>query len=259
MSDRKNNGLPAIGLVKEELAKTGAEELPVFIKKYQWDERTGVKKLVETAEKRYEKLQKEIARTENLKKYEKEYDNYTYIAGIDEVGRGPLAGPVVACAVILPKDCDILYINDSKQLSAAKREELYDIIMEKAVAVGIGMDGPDRIDEINILQATYEAMRQAITQLTPQPALLLNDAVTIPEVSIPQVPIIKGDAKSISIGAASIVAKVTRDRMMVHYDTIYPEYDFASNKGYGSAKHIAALKKYGPTPIHRSTFIKNFV
>ena len=218
-----------------------------------------MKKLVETAEKRYEKLQKEIARTENLKKYEKEYDNYTYIAGIDEVGRGPLAGPVVACAVILPKDCDILYINDSKQLSAAKREELYDIIMEKAVAVGIGMDGPDRIDEINILQATYEAMRQAITQLTPQPALLLNDAVTIPEVSIPQVPIIKGDAKSISIGAASIVAKVTRDRMMVHYDTIYPEYDFASNKGYGSAKHIAALKKYGPTPIHRSTFIKNFI
>ena len=259
MSDRKNNGLPAIGLVKEELAKIGAEELMVFIKKYQWDERTGVKNLVETAEKRYEKLQKEIARTENLKKYEKEYDNYTYIAGIDEVGRGPLAGPVVACAVILPKDCDILYINDSKQLSAAKREELYDIIMEKAVAVGIGMDGPDRIDEINILQATYEAMRQAITQLTPQPALLLNDAVTIPEVSIPQVPIIKGDAKSISIGAASIVAKVTRDRMMVHYDTIYPEYDFASNKGYGSAKHIAALKKYGPTPIHRSTFIKNFI
>ena len=127
------------------------------------------------------------------------------------------------------------------------------------MAVGIGRAGPDRIDEFNILQATYEAMRQAITQLTPQPALLLNDAVTIPEVSIPQVPIIKGDAKSISIGAASIVAKVTRDRMMVHYDTIYPEYDFASNKGYGSAKHIAALKRYGPTPIHRSTFIKNFV
>ena len=169
------------------------------------------------------------------------------------------AGPVVAGAVILPKDCDILYINDSKKLSAAKREELYDIIMEQAVATGLGTIGPDRIDEINILQATYEAMRQAIAQLSPQPDLLLKDAVTTPKVTIPQVPIIKGDAKSISIGAASIIAKVTRDRMMVYYDSIYPEYGFASNKGYGSAEHIAALKKYGPTPIHRRTFIKNFV
>ena len=188
-----------------------------------------------------------------------EYKDYPYICGIDEVGRGPLAGPVVAGAVILPKDCDILYINDSKKLSAAKREELYDIIMEQAVATGLGTIGPDRIDEINILQATYEAMRQAIAQLSPQPDLLLNDAVTIPKVTMPQVPIIKGDAKSISIGAASIIAKVTRDRMMVYYDSIYPEYGFASNKGYGSAEHIAALKKYGPTPIHRRTFIKNFV
>ena len=162
-----------------------------------------MQKLVETARKRFDKLQLEKIRTENLKKYEKEYDNYTYICGIDEVGRGPLAGPVVAAAVILPKDCDILYINDSKKLSAAKREELYDVIMGKAVSVGIGMVGPERIDEINILQATYEAMRQAIGQLDPQPDLLLNDAVTIPKVEIRQVPIIKGDAKSISIGAAS--------------------------------------------------------
>ena len=161
--------------------------------------------------------------------------------------------------IISDIDCDILYINDSKKLSAAKREELYDIIMEQAVATGLGTIGPDRIDEINILQATYEAMRQAIAQLSPQPDLLLNDAVTIPKVTMPQVPIIKGDAKSISIGAASIIAKVTRDRMMVYYDSIYPEYGFASNKGYGSAEHIAALKKYGPTPIHRRTFIKNFV
>ena len=166
---------------------------------------------------------------------------------------------MVAGAVILPKDCDILYINDSKKLSAAKREELYDIIMEKAVAVGIGMVGPDRIDEINILQATYEAMRQAIGKLDPQPTLLLNDAVTIPQVTIPQVPIIKGDAKSISIGAASIVAKVTRDRLMETYADIYPEYGFAGNKGYGSAEHIAALKQYGPTPIHRRSFIGHFV
>ena len=248
-----------IGAIKEELQAAEDSMLPDFIARYEKDERSGVKSLVEKAGKRIQKLEAEYARIENLKKYEKEYADAGYICGIDEVGRGPLAGPVVAGAVILPKDCDILYINDSKKLSAAKREELYDIIMEQAVATGLGTIGPDRIDEINILQATYEAMRQAIAQLSPQPDLLLNDAVTIPKVAIPQVPIIKGDAKSISIGAASIIAKVTRDRMMVYYDSIYPEYGFASNKGYGSAEHIAALKKYGPTPIHRRTFIKNFV
>ena len=248
-----------IGEIKEKLAALGDGELASFIRQYSSDERSGVIKLVDTARKRCDRYEKELQRTEALKKYEKEYDKYTYICGIDEVGRGPLAGPVVAGAVILPKDCDILYINDSKKLSAAKREELYDIIMEKAVAVGIGMVGPDRIDEINILQATYEAMRQAIGKLDPQPTLLLNDAVTIPQVTIPQVPIIKGDAKSISIGAASIVAKVTRDRLMETYADIYPEYGFAGNKGYGSAEHIAALKQYGPTPIHRRSFIGHFV
>ena len=194
-------------------------------------------------------------------KFEKEEENLGHflIAGMDEVGRGPLAGPVVAGAVILPKDCDILYLNDSKKLSAKKREELYDIIMERAVGVGIGVVSPQRIDEINILQATYEAMRQAIEALPVQPDLLLNDAVTIPQVSIRQVPIIKGDAKSISIAAASIVAKVTRDRMMVDYDEILPGYDFASNKGYGSAAHIEALQKQGPSPIHRKSFIGNFI
>ena len=248
-----------IDAIKEELTATPTEALEAFVEKYASDSRTGVQKLVDTAKKRMDKLQKEMIRTENLKKYEKEYDTYTYICGIDEVGRGPLAGPVVAGAVILPEDCDILYINDSKKLSAKKREMLYDEIMEKAVAVGIGMVGPARIDEINILQATYEAMREAIRNLAVKPDILLNDAVTIPQVDIKQVPIIKGDAKSISIGAASIVAKVTRDRLMVEYDRIMPEYDFASNKGYGSAEHIAALKKYGPTPIHRASFIKNFV
>ena len=248
-----------IGEIKEKLAALGDGELASFIRQYSSDERSGVIKLVDTARKRCDRYEKELQRTEALKKYEKEYDKYSYICGIDEVGRGPLAGPVVAGAVILPKDCDILYINDSKKLSAAKREELYDIIMEKAVAVGIGMVGPDRIDEINILQATYEAMRQAIGKLDPQPALILNDAVTIPQVTIPQVPIIKGDAKSISIGAASIVAKVTRDRLMETYADIYPEYGFAGNKGYGSAEHIAALKQYGPTPIHRRSFIGHFV
>jgi ribonuclease HII len=252
----------AIGTIKEELAKLTFEDeggLRAFLAANESDERAGVQKLVESAQKRLEKLYAERERTERLKQYEKEYDNYRYICGIDEVGRGPLAGPVVAGAVILPKDCSILHINDSKQLSEKKREELYDVIMEQAVATGIGMVGPERIDEINILQATYEAMRQAIAALDPQPDILLNDAVTIPQVSIPQVPIIKGDAKSISIGAASIIAKVTRDRMMVEYDHLLPEYGFASNKGYGSAEHIAAIKTYGPSPIHRVTFIKNFV
>ena len=209
--------------------------------------------------KKQEKLKKEIARCEELKRYEREYESYGYICGIDEVGRGPLAGPVVAGAVILPKDCDILYINDSKKLSASKREELYQEIMAKALSVSIGVVSEARIDEINILQATYEAMRQAITECKVQPQLLLNDAVTIPGVTIPQVPIIKGDAKSISIGAASIIAKVTRDRMMTEYEDIYPEYHFASNKGYGSQEHIEALRKYGPCPIHRRSFIGNFV
>ena len=248
-----------IGVIKAELEATVIKDIENFIDTYKNDARGGVQKLVETAEKRQKKYLDELARIENLKKYEKEYESFAYICGIDEVGRGPLAGPVVAGAVILPKDCDILYINDSKKLSASKRDELYDEIMEKAVSVGLGFVGPERIDEINILQATYEAMRQAISKLDPQPELLLNDAVTIPGVSIKQVPIIKGDAKSISIGAASIVAKVTRDRLMEEYDHMFPEYGFASNKGYGSAEHIKAIKEFGPTPIHRKTFIKNFV
>lgn len=217
----------------------------------------------ERLRKKEEKLRKELERLEGMSAYEKEYAQYTHICGIDEVGRGPLAGPVVACAVVLPKDVTILYLNDSKKLSEKKRELLYDEIMEKAVAVGIGAVGPARIDEINILQATYEAMRMAIEDLTGklgrEPDLLLNDAVTIPEVDIPQVPIIKGDAKSISIAAASIVAKVTRDHLMVEYDQVLPGYDFAKNKGYGTKAHIAGLKELGATPIHRKTFITHFV
>jgi ribonuclease HII len=179
------------------------------------------------------------------------------VCGIDEAGRGPLAGPVVAGAVIFDPDCDILYINDSKKLSAAKREELYDEIMDKAFAVGVGIATPQRIDEINILQATYEAMRMAIAELGVTPDVLLNDAVTIPAVEIPQVPIIKGDAKSFSIGAASIIAKVTRDRMMIEYDKQYPEYGFAGHKGYGTKEHYEALRTYGVTPIHRRSFLES--
>lgn len=244
--------------IRQKLQAATMEELPVLFLQYERDPRTGVHKEIERARRRIAAYEKELARMEELKKYERKYSACAHICGIDEVGRGPLAGPVVAGAVILPKDCDILYINDSKKLSEKKREELYEVILEKAVAVGLGYSTPKRIDEINILQATYEAMREAIGQLSIVPDLLLNDAVTIPEVAIRQVPIIKGDAKSISIGAASIVAKVTRDRLMVQYDEVYPAYGFAANKGYGAQMHIEALKKYGPCPIHRKTFITHF-
>ena len=184
---------------------------------------------------------------------------FARIAGTDEAGAGPLAGRVYAAAVILPFGVELPYLNDSKQLTAKKRDELYDVIMREAVAVGIGYASPARIDEINILQATYEAMREAISKLSVKPDVLLNDAVKIPQVDIRQVPIIKGDAKSVSIAAASIVAKVTRDRLMEEYDKVLPGYGFASNKGYGSAEHIAALKEIGPSPIHRQSFIGHFV
>lgn len=251
------SGLRTIAEIKAELQAAEEDVLPSFILRYGTDARAGVQKLAEQAKKRLKALEDERARIEGLKVYEKQYSDRGYVCGIDEVGRGPLAGPVVAGAVILPKDCRILYINDSKKLSEKKREELYDIIMEQAIATGIGMVSPARIDEINILQATYEAMRAAIQNLSVMPDILLNDAVTIPGVSIPQVPIIKGDAKSISIGAASIIAKVTRDRLMKEYDKALPEYGFARNKGYGSAEHIAAIRTHGASPIHRQTFISN--
>lgn len=206
-----------------------------------------------------EKLEKELERLSLMREFERQYEDYAFICGIDEAGRGPLAGPVAAGAAILPKDCQILYLNDSKKLSESRREELFLEIKEKAVAWSVGIVGPERIDEINILQATYEAMRQAISKLDPVPQVLLNDAVTIPGVAIPQVPIIKGDAKSVSIAAASILAKVTRDHMMEEYDKDYPEYGFAKHKGYGTPAHIKALKEFGPTPIHRRTFITKFV
>ena len=249
----------SIADIKKELSFLDEKDLLQFAEEYKSDERSGVLKLVEKARKDHQKYLLELERIYNLQYFERKYSDYELICGIDEVGRGPLAGPVVAGAVILPKECNILYINDSKKLSEKKREELYDIIMERAVAAGIGIVSPARIDEINILQATYEAMRMAIDNLKVQPTLLLNDAVTIPSVNIRQIPIIKGDAKSVSIAAASIIAKVTRDRLMKEYDKVIPGYDFASNKGYGSAAHIQALKENGATLIHRKTFIKNFI
>lgn len=249
----------SISQIKEEFEQADAAQRAVLYEVYSSDDRAGVKKLVSAYRKKEEALQKERMRLEDMRSFEHKYSTYSLICGIDEAGRGPLAGPVVAGAVILPKDCEILYLNDSKKLSPAKREALYDEIMEKAEAVGVGMASPARIDEINILQATYEAMREAVDNLGVTPELLLNDAVTIPDVSIPQVPIIKGDAKSVSIAAASIIAKVTRDRLMVQYDEILPGYGFARHKGYGSKDHIEAIRRLGPTPIHRQTFIKNFV
>lgn len=206
-----------------------------------------------------EKLELELKRLEAMRAYEKEYDACSFFCGIDEAGRGPLAGPVVAGAVVLKKDAQILYLNDSKKLSEKRREELYLEIQEKAVSWAVGIAGPERIDEINILQATYEAMREAVSKLSVPPDILLNDAVTIPGLDIPQVSIIKGDAKSVSIAAASVMAKVTRDHMMAQYGELYPQYGFAKHKGYGTAAHIAALKEFGPCPIHRRSFIKNFV
>lgn len=245
--------------IEKELMGVPLEEIDLLCENYKTDSRATVKKLIAKYQKKKADLIKEKQRIESMKLYEKKYQNYEYICGIDEAGRGPLAGPVVAGAVILPKDCLILYVNDSKQLSEKKREELYDIIMAQAVSVGVGIVSAKVIDEINILQATYEAMRKAISQLSVKPRILLNDAVTIPRVDIKQVPIIKGDCKSISIAAASIIAKVTRDRMMREYSRLFPEYDFDSNKGYGSGRHIEALKKYGAAPIHRNTFIKKFI
>ncbi len=242
----------------ENVLKNAGDKLEDYLKAFEQDVRPGAKRLVGKYRGMLEKLETERKRIFKMKEYERRYADYDYIAGIDEVGRGPLAGPVVTCAVILPKDCDILYINDSKQLTEKKREELYEQITAQAISYGIGVASPSRIDEINILQATYEAMREAIGKLSVIPDILLNDAVTIPDVRIPQVPIIKGDTKIISIAAASILAKVSRDRMMVEYDKVYPGYGFAANKGYGSEEHIKALKELGPSPIHRRSFLHNF-
>ena len=208
--------------------------------------------------KKAQKLQAERERIEGMKVYERAHPECRLICGVDEAGRGPFAGPVVAGAVILSLDDperEILYLNDSKKLSEKKREMLFDEIMEKAVSVGVGIVEREVIDEINILQATFLAMQKAIAALDPQPDYILADAVSIPKIAILQEGIVKGDAKSVSIAAGSIIAKVTRDRIMYEYDKLYPEYGFASHKGYGTKAHIEAIKKYGMLPIHRRSFI----
>ena len=252
--------MATISEIRRELSETRPEEWQTFIEKYESDSRAGVAKLVESCRNQIKRVEKEAQRLENMLAYERKYyADCEYICGIDEAGRGPLAGPVVAAAVILPKGLKIPYLNDSKQLSAKRREELFDIIMEKALAVGVGVASPERIDEINILQATYGAMRQAVAELKVKPQILLNDAVYIPGLDLPQEKIIKGDAKSLSIAAASVIAKVTRDRMMKAYHEIFPEYGFDKHKGYGSKEHIAMIQTLGPCPIHRRSFITHFI
>lgn len=203
-----------------------------------------------------------IAQYHEMSYYENQLreKGYRYIAGLDEAGRGPLAGPVVASAVILPPDTELVIpgVDDSKKLSSLRRGKILEEIKEKAIAWAVGIVDVETIDQINILQATKKAMKQAVEGLQTSPEILLIDAVELAQVSLPQQPLIHGDALSVSIAAASIVAKETRDAMMIALDSLYPEYGFASNKGYGSAQHIAALRKYGPCPIHRRTFIKNF-
>ncbi len=251
---------PSIKEIDQILSETPMERMQITCLYYRQDPRPGVQKVVDKYEKKLAAFRKELERLDGMMLYERKYADYEIIAGVDEAGRGPLAGPVVASAVILPKNRPILYVNDSKKLSEKKREELYDVIMSEAVSVGVGSVHEGVIDEINILQASFLAMKEALSKLSPAPNCVLVDGNhPIPDFAVRQVPIVSGDAKSASIAAASIIAKVTRDRLMREYDKLYPEYGFAEHKGYGSAKHIEALKQYGPCPIHRKTFIKDIL
>ncbi len=252
--------MQSIREIRNLFEKVEKEQWNALFSQYIGDERAGVQKLIEQYRKKLAAYDREQERLDRMLEFERKYStSFHCICGIDEAGRGPFAGPVVAGAVVLPEGLKIEGLNDSKKVSAKKREELYEEIKEKAVSFGIGMSSPARIDEINILQATYEAMQHAVEDLDVVPDLLLNDAVTIPQIPIRQVGIVKGDAKSLSIAAASIMAKVTRDHIMVEYAELYPEYGFEKNKGYGSEEHRAALKQYGPCPIHRHTFIHNWI
>ena len=234
-------------------------ELLELIRQNEADDRKGIQNILNQARGRIAALDQELERVRGMMVYEEKYKDYQHICGVDEVGRGPLAGPVLTAAVILPKNFVIPMLNDSKQVSRKHREELYGIIMSTAIAVGVGMNSEKVIDEQGIEFANKDAMRQAIRNLSVQPDMVLVDAVHIPGVDIPQESITKGDAKSVSIAAASIVAKVTRDRIMQEYDAEFPEYGFKDNMGYGSAAHIKALKTIGPCRLHRRCYIRKIL
>ena len=237
------------------------EQLPKQMAQWAKDERATVRRAVEEAQKRYWAYERELERLSGLLRYERaaQQAGYGLVAGTDEAGRGPLAGPVVAAAVILPEKENYLGLNDSKKVTEKNRERLYEQITATAISWAVGIVSPQRIDTINILRATYEAMEEAVGKLTPGPEYLLVDALTLPHCPLPQEGIIHGDAKSLSIAAASIIAKVTRDRLMKTYDEIYPGYGFARHKGYGSPEHLRALEEQGPCPIHRRTFLKHIL
>ena len=246
--------MPTIKEVKERLAMIDELDHPLF-EELILDGRAGVQAAISKRKRELQKQVDEDLRLEKMLAYEKELyaQGIDLIAGVDEVGRGPLAGPVVAAAVILPKACKIPRLNDSKKIPKSKHKEIYEAVLQNAIAIGIGIKDNQVIDQVNIYEATKLAMMEAIGQLEPQPQHLLIDAMKL-DLPIPQTSIIKGDANSLSIAAASIVAKVTRDQMMEEFDREYPGYDFAQNAGYGTAKHLAGLDKLGVTPIHRRSF-----
>lgn len=246
--------MPTIKEVKERLAMIDELDHPLF-EELILDGRAGVQAAISKRKRELQKQVDEDLRLEKMLAYEKELyaQGIDLIAGVDEVGRGPLAGPVVAAAVILPKACKIPGLNDSKKIPKSKHKEIYEAVLQNAIAIGIGVKANQVIDQVNIYEATKLAMMEAIGQLEPQPQHLLIDAMKL-DLPISQTSIIKGDANSLSIAAASIVAKVTRDHMMEEFDKEYPGYDFAKNAGYGTAKHLAGLDKLGVTPIHRRSF-----
>ena len=246
--------MPTIKEVKERLAMIDELDHPLF-EELILDGRAGVKAAISKRKRELQKQVDEDLRLEKMLAYEKELyaQGIDLIAGVDEVGRGPLAGPVVAAAVILPKACKIPGLNDSKKIPKSKHKAIYEAVLQNAIAIGIGVKDNHVIDQVNIYEATKLAMMEAIGQLEPQPQHLLIDAMRL-DLPIPQTSIIKGDANSLSIAAASIVAKVTRDQMMEEFDCEYPGYDFTQNAGYGTANHLAGLHKLGVTPIHRRSF-----
>ena len=240
--------------IKEQLANIQRLDDPLLAE-LEKDDRSGVIQAIAKRKREIQKRINEDERLEGMLAYEKECyaRGMELIAGVDEVGRGPLAGPVVAAAVILPKACKIPGLNDSKKIPKSKHKEIYEAVLQNAIAIGIGIKDNQVIDQVNIYEATKLAMMEAIGQLEPQPQHLLIDAMKL-DLPISQTSIIKGDANSLSIAAASIVAKVTRDQMMEEFDRKYPGYDFAQNAGYGTANHLAGLDQLGVTPIHRRSF-----